>query len=158
MRLNLLIPSYNDSVNDIPANLLPQRSDVRYFVSHQISPDRAGIEMPAELDRPDVIYSSFTGKGVALNRSHCLDMARQAPRGEDEICLMTDDDASYRPDSFDIVMDTFRENPDMRDLCIDGTYIKAHRSSAGAKKGLRDMMIISISESAEGEDRPKSMR
>ena len=67
MRLNLLIPCYNDSVNDIPANLLPQRSDVRYFVSHQISPDRAGIEMPAELDRPDVIYSSFTGKGVALN-------------------------------------------------------------------------------------------
>lgn len=113
MRLNLLIPCYNDSVNDIPANLLPQRSDVRYFVSHQISPDRAGIEMPVELDRPDVIYSSFTGKGVALNRSHCLDMARQAPRGEDEICLMTDDDASYRPDSFDIVMDTFRENPDI---------------------------------------------
>ena len=38
----------------------------------------------------------------------------------------------------------------MQDLCIDGTYIKAHRSSAGVKKGLRDMMIISISESAKG--------
>ena len=23
----------------------------------------------------------------------------------------------------------------MQDLCIDGTYIKAHRASAGAKKG-----------------------
>ncbi len=28
-----------------------------------------------------------------------------------------------------------RKNPDMQDLCIDGTYIKAHRASAGAKKG-----------------------
>ena len=56
------------------------------------------------------------------------------------------------------LFESVRENPDIQDLCIDGTYIKAHRSSAGAKKGLRDMMIISISESAEGEDRPKSMR
>ena len=50
-----------------------------------------------------------------------------------------------------------QQNPDMQDLCIDGTYIKAHRSSAGAKKGLRDMIIISISESAEEDDLPKSM-
>ena len=56
------------------------------------------------------------------------------------------------------LFESVRENPDIQDLCIDGTYIKAHRSSAGAKKGLRDMMIISISESAEGEDRPKPTR
>ena len=43
------------------------------------------------------------------------------------------------------LFESVRKNPDMQDLCIDGTYIKAHRSSAGAKKGLRDMMIISIS-------------
>lgn len=56
------------------------------------------------------------------------------------------------------LFESVRKNPDMQDLCIDGTYIKAHRSSAGAKKGLRDMMIISILESAEGEDQPKSTR
>ena len=56
------------------------------------------------------------------------------------------------------LFENVRENPDMQDLCIDGTYIKAHRSSAGAKKGLRDMMIISISESAVEEDPPKSMQ
>jgi len=50
------------------------------------------------------------------------------------------------------------KNPDMQDLCIDETYIKAHRSSAGAKRGLRDMMIISMLESAEGEDQPKFTR
>ena len=56
------------------------------------------------------------------------------------------------------LFENVRENPDMQDLCIDGTYIKAHRSSAGAKKGLQDMMIISILESAEEEDPQKSMQ
>lgn len=50
-----------------------------------------------------------------------------------------------------------RNNPDMQDLCIDGTYIKAHRSSAGAKKGLREMITISILESAGEDAPPKSM-
>ena len=33
------------------------------------------------------------------------------------------------------LFDQLREGADMQDLCIDGTYIKAHRASAGAKKG-----------------------
>ena len=50
-----------------------------------------------------------------------------------------------------------RNNPDMQDLYIDGTYIKTHRSSADAKKGLREMITISILESAEEDAPPKSM-
>lgn len=38
-------------------------------------------------------------------------------------------------DKFKQLFENVRENPDMQDLCIDGTYIKAHRASAGAKKG-----------------------
>lgn len=53
------------------------------------------------------------------------------------------------------LFENVRKNPDMQDLCIDGTYIKAHRSSAGAKKGLLDMLIISVLESA-GEDDPQN--
>ena len=63
-----------------------------------------------------------------------------------------------KDDKFKQLFESVRENPDMQDLCIDGTYIKAHRSSAGAKKGLQDMMIISILESAEEEDPQKSMQ
>lgn len=33
------------------------------------------------------------------------------------------------------LFDQLREGADMQDLCIDGTYIKAHRASDGAKKG-----------------------
>ena len=61
-------------------------------------------------------------------------------------------------DKFKQLFENVRENPDMQDLCIDGTYIKAHRASADAKKGLRDMMIISVLGSVEEEDPPKSMQ
>ena len=63
-----------------------------------------------------------------------------------------------KDDKLKQLFENVRENPDMQDLCIDGTYIKSHRSSAGAKKGLQDMMIISILESAEEEDPQKSMQ
>ena len=46
------------------------------------------------------------------------------------------------------LFESVRENPDMQDLCIDGTYIKAHRSSVGAKKrtpGYDDHQHIGIS-------------
>ena len=61
-------------------------------------------------------------------------------------------------DKFKQLFENVRENPDMQDLCIDGTDIKAQRASAGAKKGLRDMMIISVLGSVEEEDPPKSMQ
>ena len=61
-------------------------------------------------------------------------------------------------DKFKQLFENVRENPDMQHLCIDGTYIKAHRASTGAKKGLRDMMIISVLGSVEEEDPPKSMQ
>ena len=61
-------------------------------------------------------------------------------------------------DKFKQLFENVRENPDMQDLCIDGTYIKAHRARAGATKGLRDMMIISVLGSVEEEDPPKSMQ
>ena len=63
-----------------------------------------------------------------------------------------------KDDKFKQLFESVRENPDMQDLCIDGTYIKAHRSSKKKKKGLQDMMIISILESAEEEDPQKSMQ
>lgn len=55
------------------------------------------------------------------------------------------------------LFENVRSHPDMQDLCIDGTYIKAHRASAGAKKGLREMITISILESAGEDAPPKSM-
>ena len=41
MRLNILISCYNGSVDGVGAMFQPQRDDVRYVVSHQMSEDYA---------------------------------------------------------------------------------------------------------------------
>ena len=57
------------------------------------------------------------------------------------------------------LFESVRKNPDMQDLVYrHGTDSKSASVKCRCKKGLRDMMIISISESAEGEDRPKPTR
>lgn len=49
-----------------------------------------------------------------------------------------------------------RQNPDIQDLCIDGTYIKAHRSSAGAKKGIKTAVVNNVLVLVVEDDPPKS--
>lgn len=46
----------------------------------------------------------------------------------------------------------------MQDLCIDGTYIKAHRASAGAKKGTWTVAKTSLLVLVVEDDLPKSMQ
>jgi len=54
------------------------------------------------------------------------------------------------------LFESCREGADMQDICIDGTYIKAHRASAGAKKGMWTAPADSIWVLAVEEDPPKS--
>lgn len=50
------------------------------------------------------------------------------------------------------LFDALREGVDMQDLSIDGTYIKAHRASTGAKKGMWTEAKISTLALVAGED------
>ena len=54
------------------------------------------------------------------------------------------------------LFESFREGADMQDLCIDGTYIKAHRASAGAKKGMWTVPADSVLVLVVEDDPPKS--
>ena len=54
--------------------------------------------------------------------------------------------------------ENLREGADMQDLCIDGTYIKAHRASAGAKKGMWTVSADSVLVLVVEDDPPKSMQ
>ena len=45
---------------------------------------------------------------------------------------------------FEQIFTDLAADADMQDLCIDGTYIKAHRASAGAKKGTWTMPKTSL--------------
>ena len=56
------------------------------------------------------------------------------------------------------LFDQLREGADMQDLCIDGTYIKAHRASAGAKKGMWTAAKTSLLVLVVEDDLPKSMQ
>lgn len=53
------------------------------------------------------------------------------------------------------MFENVRENPDMQDLCIDGTYIKAHRASAGAKKGIQIVIMDNALVLVVEDDQPK---
>ena len=56
------------------------------------------------------------------------------------------------------LFDQLREGADMQDLYIDGTYIKAHRASAGAKKGTWTTPKTSLLVLVVEDDPPKSMQ
>lgn len=127
MRLNVLICCYNASVEGVPSILRPPREDVRYVVSHQMSGEYAGAKRPEALDRPDVVYAPFIGRGLSANRNHCLDVLRNLEGkvgnggatdldtldNREEICLIADDDVSYFGDSFDRILAAFEEEVDI---------------------------------------------
>ena len=56
------------------------------------------------------------------------------------------------------LFDQLREGADLQDLSIDGTYIKAHRASAGAKKGTWTTPKTSLLVLVVEDDPPKSMQ
>lgn len=114
MRLNILISCYNGSVEGVGAMFQQKRGDVRYVVSHQMSEDYVQKNLPQAMDREDVIYAPFRGRGLSLNRNHCLDVVRaHSDHPGEEICLLADDDVSYLADSFDKVLEAFLEHPEI---------------------------------------------
>lgn len=125
LTLNVLVCCYADSVYEVPALLLPQRDDVRYFISHQ-HPEGWDKDVPdILLDREDVYLSSFVGRGISQNRNHALEMLisiigrrngtlpLEVIGGSDdtfgEICLVADDDVKYTEESFDTVLNAYRQ-------------------------------------------------
>lgn len=146
MKLNVLISCHNDSVSAVPKIFLPPREDVRYIVSHQMSPDYAGAhpelseETRLAFSRSDVVYSPFVGKGVSQNRNHCLDvlesvLKRTGRRRNDcmhesdgqgieqnfpneQLCLISDDDVSYTDRQLTRIIEIFGERPATDAVCF----------------------------------------
>ncbi len=141
--LNILISCYNDSVADVPKIFLPPRPDVRYIVSHQMSPDFAAAHPEPDADvatlfrrRDDVVYSPFVGKGVSQNRNHCLDALRRFLETEfgshevtdrkgidgdvlkEQLCVLSDDDVSYTDGQLTRIIEIFRERPSTDAICF----------------------------------------
>lgn len=145
MTLNILISCYNESVKDVQNIFLSPRADVRYIVSHQLSPDYAaahpGLTADASLQfsgRSDVVYSPFVGKGLSQNRNHCLDVLEsilEAETGQsvvhkadtqciescilkEQLCVISDDDIGYTDAWLSRIIEIFDERPWADVLCF----------------------------------------
>ena len=102
MTLQLLICTINEGIRRVPSMLLPERDDVKYLVSWQKT-GTVSVELPEELtQRADVEVYTLDGRGLAVNRNNALRHATG------DILLLADDDSSYKPEYFDIILRTFR--------------------------------------------------
>lgn len=106
MTLDILICSLNKGIVRVQDVLLEPRNDVHYVVSYQYTDERYLDLIPAALhERPDVSVFTYKGQGLSANRNLALDKATA------EIVMYADDDARLLPETPDVVMKPFADDP-----------------------------------------------
>lgn len=124
--LSILICTINDRINDVADMLLTPRKDVTYIVSFQYTDTMFLNMIPQVLkDRIDVEILPHPTTGLSLNRNTALSACRS------ELALVADDDTRYTHEQIDLIINTFRDNPDVEIACFkaqfaDGTPLKAY--------------------------------
>lgn len=105
MKLDVLICCYNKSINHVGGVLLKPRNDVQYIIAHQYDNPEYSI-IPDFLDREDVKVVQIFGKGLSKNRNNAL------RNSTSEICLIGDDDVIYTHQSFNTIIEEYKQNKD----------------------------------------------
>lgn len=90
-RLGVLVATINEKIDRVVRSLLPQLSQCRVLVSHQVV-DGFAYDKEASFVNQNVAYSQISSKGLAKNRNNCLKNMTQ------EINVIADDDVEYVPD------------------------------------------------------------
>ena len=103
MTLEVLICTIDNGISQIPQLLLPHIDGVSYLVSWQHS-THDQITAPDELLRDDVKVVHLQGRGLSRNRNSALRNATA------DICLIADDDCTYRPEYFASIINTFKND------------------------------------------------
>jgi hypothetical protein len=106
VKLNILISTYNERIHNLKQVVLSPRDDVEYIVTHQYTSD-LHKPIPDELIRKDITVFQLNNKGVTKSRNNNLKLATG------DIGLFSDDDVTYNHRYLDIVINTFRESPDI---------------------------------------------
>lgn len=105
MTLEVLICTYGeDGINRVAAMNLPQVDNVKYLVSWQIA-NPLNVPVPPSLNRDDIAILPTSSVGLSNNRNHALDNATG------DICLIADDDLTYKPHQLKSIITTFKANP-----------------------------------------------
>lgn len=109
--LNILISTIDRGIEKLSLVLQPELPDVNYIISHQ-NRDEKHKSIPSALNRRDVIVSQIPGKGLSRNRNNALQLA------DGDIALIADDDVRYMPDSFKVIEDVFKNDPNLDVACF----------------------------------------
>ncbi len=89
LKLDILICTFAQRLEQIPSLNLPQIDGVRYVISCQ-NPQNLKLNPQKDLEiRSDVEIHYFNDKGLSINRNHALDLAKA------EYLLIADDDLQY---------------------------------------------------------------
>lgn len=105
MTLQLLISTIDGGIEHVTDLVLPPMPDIGYVVSWQHSTTDDDRQLPAALNREDVMVVHLEGRGLSRNRNNCLRHATA------DICLICDDDCRYTEQGLRSVIETFTANP-----------------------------------------------
>lgn len=100
MILNVLFSTINEGIFKIADIILPQRDDVIYLISHQVTDEKFRL-VPEKLNRSDISISQIQGSGVTKSRNNALRLAAG------DIGLFSDDDVRYKNEYFDKILEIF---------------------------------------------------
>ena len=103
MKLNILISTLNDGIDNVKDVVLEPRNDVSYIISHQYTSESYKY-IPQELVRGDITVSQIEGVGVAKSRNNAIRLATG------DIGLFSDDDVRYQHSDIDTVKKTFKQH------------------------------------------------
>lgn len=121
MTLEILVCTIDNGIENIPKLLLPPIDRVSYLISWQHSTAvTTAVSQPQCLNRNDVKIIHLTGKGLSRNRNNAIRHATG------DICLIADDDCTYKPEYFNRIIETFSN-----DSSLDLATFRMKYSSIG---------------------------
>lgn len=103
MTLEILICTIDNGINNINNLLLSPIEGVSYLISWQHSDKKSTHYLPQELVRKDVNVFHLEGRGLSRNRNNAIRNATG------DICLIADDDCTYKPEYFSNIIETFKK-------------------------------------------------
>ena len=111
MVINILVATIDSGIEKVPDLLMEPRSDLKYYISHQVT-DNLFSSIPENLKREDVVIEQITGRGLCRNRNNALAMA------DGDIAMLADDDVRYNHQYITNVLSAFTEDQEMDVACF----------------------------------------
>lgn len=102
--VEVLIATHEERVLGLASRLPPPSLGVAWLVSHQVPSGRV-FDVASLSARMDARYFCWPDNGTSKNRNHASEMAHG------EICLVADDDLSFVPGWFHLIVSAFHDEP-----------------------------------------------